>query len=165
MKDPKAPSDKKNFERNFKNPLTKTQICDTIKMFQEGQTKTRKDTAQPNQKGITIMKNSTMNTIVSVLSTVDFEGKDAVMAELNTELHRYDAVKEAKMALYESAHPVVFEVFEQTTTPLTVAEIWEAIEDTVPEGFTKSKLAYALSHQWKDEVKRAFGKVTTYQKV
>lgn len=111
------------------------------------------------------MKNSTMNTIVSVLSTIDFEGKDTVMAELNTELHRYDAVKEAKMALYESAHPVVFEVFEQTATPLTVAEIWEAIEDTVPEGFTKSKLAYALSHQWKDEVQRTSGKVTTYQKV
>jgi hypothetical protein len=110
------------------------------------------------------MKNSTLNTVISVLSTVDFENKNVILTELNTELHRYDAVKEAKAALYEAARPVVFEVFEQTTTPLTVAEIWEAIEDAAPEGFTKSKLAYALSHQWKDSVKATEGRVMTYTK-
>jgi hypothetical protein len=37
-------------------------------------------------------------------------------------------------------------------------------EDEAPEGFTKSKLSYALTHQWKDEVTKVDGKVNAYTK-
>ena len=110
------------------------------------------------------MKNSTLSAIAAVLSTVEFENKTEVIAEVEKELNRGAAVKAEKAAVYEAAKPVVFAVFEQTDSPLTVAEIWEAIEDEVPAGFTKSKLSYGLTHNWAAEVIKVEGKVNAYRK-
>jgi len=109
------------------------------------------------------MKNSTLSAIYTALTNYNYDNAE-VMDELNREIHRGDAVKVAKAAVYEAAKPVVFEVFAQTDKPLTVAEIWEAIEDEAPEDFTKSKLSYALSHQWASEVTKVEGKVNAYTK-
>lgn len=110
------------------------------------------------------MKNSTLSTIYTALLDAGYESTDPVMTEIEKELHRGDAVKAEKAAVYEAAKPVVFAVFEQTDSALTVAEIWEAIEDEVPAGFTKSKLSYGLTHNWANEVVKVDGKVNAYRK-
>lgn len=108
------------------------------------------------------MKVSTLSTLYNALTSFGYDNTEA-MAELYAEIHRGDAVKAAKASLYEAAKPIVFAQFALTDAALTVAEIWEAIEGEVPEGFTKSKLSYALTHQWAGEVTKAEGKVNAYR--
>ena len=109
------------------------------------------------------MKNSTMNTIYTALTNYGF-ADEAVLTELYNEIHRNDKVKAEKASIYEAAKPIVFAQFGLTEVPLTVAELWEAIEGEVPEDFTKSKLSYALTHQWAGEVVKVEGKVNAYRK-
>jgi hypothetical protein len=109
------------------------------------------------------MKNATLNAIYTALTNYNYDNAE-VMDELNREIHRGDAVKVAKAAIYEAAKPIVFAQFGLTEAPLTVAELWEAIEGEVPEDFTKSKLSYALTHQWAGEVVKVEGKVNAYRK-
>ena len=109
------------------------------------------------------MKNATLSTIYTALTNYGFDNAE-VMDELSRELHRGDAVKAAKAAVYDAAWPIVEEVLSQTTSPLAVSEIWEAMEGEVPDGFTKSKLSYGLTHQWADLVVKVEGKVNTYRK-
>ena len=109
------------------------------------------------------MKNATLNAIYTALTNYNYDNTE-VMDELNREIHRGDALKAAKAAIYEAAKPVVFSVFAQTDAALTVAEIWEAIEGEAPKDFTKSKLSYALTHQWADEAAKVEGKVNAYTK-
>jgi hypothetical protein len=47
-------------------------------------------------------------------------------------------------------------------TPLTIGEIYDAIEDDLPDGFTKGKIQYAITRLWIDEVNKIEGKVNTY---
>lgn len=113
------------------------------------------------------MKNATLSVIYSVLTgngVPTEEAKAAAIAEIEKELNRGAAVKAEKASVYEAAKPIVFAQFALTTTPLTVAELWEAIENEAPEGFTKGKLSYALTHTWADEVVKVEGKVNAYRK-
>ena len=108
------------------------------------------------------MKNITMNTIYSVLTSVEFEGKDAVMEELHNELHRNDAAKSEKAALYAKAHDVVFETLRMASAPLAVSEIFAECAERLPENFTKNQIAYGLRAYWADEVNKTEGKVNLY---
>lgn len=108
------------------------------------------------------MKNASLSTIYTALTSVDFENKDAILAEIYAELHRGDAVKAAKAVVYETAKPIVFDALSLTSNPVTLAELWDAIAGNAPEDFTKSKLSYALTHQWADEVVKVEGKVNAY---
>lgn len=105
------------------------------------------------------MKNITLSTIYSTLSTIDFEGKDAILAEINAELHRGDAAKAAKAQVYADAWETVRETLAMSENGATVAEIYESIGDDV---LTKGQLTYALGHQWADLVVKTTGKVNTY---
>lgn len=109
------------------------------------------------------MKVSTLSTIYTALTNYGYTD-ETVMTDLYTEIHKGDKVKAEKAALYEGAKPIVFGVFALTDKPLTVAEIWESIEGEAPEGFTKSKLSYALTHNWADEVVKVTGKTNAYTK-
>ena len=109
------------------------------------------------------MKNSTLTTIYTVLTNSNYDNTE-VMQELYNEIHKGDKAKAEKAMVYEDAKPIVFGVFEQTDQPLTVAEIWESIAEEVPDGFTKSKLSYALTHNWADEVVKVVGKTNAYTK-
>ncbi len=108
------------------------------------------------------MTKNTMTTIYAALSTIDFENKDTVMAELEKELNRGQAEREAKAQAYEAAWDAICSVFALTSTPLTVAEIFEQAEGDLPEGFTKGKVQYGLTHNWADRVTKTEGKVNTY---
>lgn len=122
----------------------------------------REGKLKPNQKGIKTMTKNTMNAIYAVLSGADFEGKTEVMAELEKELNRGAAEREAKAAMYEAARPVVFEAMRTIGAPATVADIFAEAEKELPEGFTKNKVQYGLLHYWNDSVVKTEGKVNLY---
>jgi bifunctional ADP-heptose synthase (sugar kinase/adenylyltransferase) len=108
------------------------------------------------------MKKATMNTILSLIATIDTPEADAVRAELTAELNKGAEVKAQNAELYDTAKAVV--MAELGETPVTIGELFEAVEDKLPEGFTKGKLQYAVTRLWKDEIVRIEGKVNTYRK-
>jgi bifunctional ADP-heptose synthase (sugar kinase/adenylyltransferase) len=108
------------------------------------------------------MKKATMNTILSLIATIDTPEADAVRAELTAELNKGAEVKAQNAELYDTAKAVV--MAELGETPVTIGELYEAVEEQLPEGFTKGKLQYAVTRLWKDEIVRIEGKVNTYRK-
>lgn len=107
------------------------------------------------------MKNSTMNTIYAALSTVDFADKETIMAELYNEIHRGDAAKEAKVAEYAGAREVVLEGLRVAGKPITLAELWDEVKDSLPN-FTKNQVSYGLRNYWANDVTVTVGKVNMY---
>ena len=64
--------------------------------------------------------------------------------------------------MYAAAHDVVIGAL--SNKPVTLAELWETVKDTVPEGMTKSKVQYALRELWAAEVIKIEGKVNEYKR-
>ena len=110
------------------------------------------------------MKKTTMNTILSLIATIDTPEAEAVRAELTAELNKGAEEKARNAELYESAKAVVMGELSTATEAVTISELYEAVEDKLPEGFTKGKLQYAVTRLWKDEIVRTEGKVNTYRK-
>ena len=106
------------------------------------------------------MKKATMNTILSLIANIDSPEAQEVRDELNAELSKDKARKDANIALYDEAKPIVLS--ELGDTPATVGELYEAIKDKLPEGFTKAKVQYALTHYWTEDVVKHEGKVNSY---
>ncbi len=106
------------------------------------------------------MTKNTMNTILSLIANIETDEANEVREALTAELNK-GAERKAKTAeLYEIAKPIVFSALSET--PATIAEIFNEIESELPEGFTKSKLQYAITRLWKDEVTKVEGKVNSY---
>lgn len=106
------------------------------------------------------MKKATMNTILSLIATIDTPEAEAVRAELNAELTKGAEKAEANRKIYEEAKDIVLSAL--TETPVTVAELYDEIADELPEGFTKAKVQYALGHYWEADVTKHEGKVNAY---
>ena len=106
------------------------------------------------------MKKNTMNTILSLIASIDTPEAEEVRAELAAELSKGAEKAEANRKLYEQAKEIVLS--ELGDTPVTVAELYEAVQDKLPEGFTKAKVQYALGHYWESEVVKHEGKVNSY---
>ena len=87
----------------------------------------------------------------------------AEYAELKAELDKNEAKAQANRELYAAAHDVVIGAL--TDKPVTLAELWEAVKGTVPEGMSKSKVQYALRELWPAEVVKIEGKVNEYKRV
>lgn len=107
------------------------------------------------------MTKSSLNTIFNALTSIDFEGKEAVMAELEKEIHRGDAERAAKNALYEAAKVVVMATLSK---PMTAADAYEVCKDELPHGFTKAQMQYGLTHYWANDVIKTSGKVNEYKR-
>lgn len=101
-----------------------------------------------------------MNTILSLIATIDTPEAEAVRSELKAELSKGAEKAQANRELYEQAKEIVLS--ELGDTPVTVAELYEAVEDKLPEGFTKAKVQYALGHYWDKDVVKHEGKVNSY---
>ena len=86
----------------------------------------------------------------------------AVRDEIQAELNRNAEKAAANRELYESAKSVVFEGFRVAGTPVTIAELYEEIKDKLPQGFSKSKVQYAVTRLWSDEIIKTEGKTNTY---
>ena len=108
------------------------------------------------------MKKATLETIRTALLDAGYESTDPVMVELTAELTKGDAQKAKNAEAYESIHSIIMD--NLSNTPATVAELWDAIEDEVPDGITKGKVQYALTHLWQDEIVKIEGKPNTYRK-
>ena len=103
-----------------------------------------------------------MNAIFAALTNVDFENKTEIMAELEKELNRGAAEREAKAAEYEAAWPAVAEGLRVIGNPVGVTDLFGEIEKALPSGFTKGRLTYGLTHQWADRVVKTEGKINLY---
>lgn len=108
------------------------------------------------------MKKATLSTIYSALLDSGYESTDPIMEEISKELNRGEAQKAKNAEAYDALHDVVIGALGDA--PATVAEIWEAIEDEVPEGVTKGKVQYALTHLWGDEIVKVEGKPNGYRR-
>ena len=108
------------------------------------------------------MKKTTMNSILSLIATIDTPEAEAVRAEVTAELNKGEAKAQANRDLYASAHDVVIEALASATAPVTMSELYEAVEDNLPEGMTKGKVQYAVTRLWSDEIIKTEGKVNAY---
>ena len=106
------------------------------------------------------MKKSTMEALLVYLANEDNANIVEIRNEIEAELNK-GAEKAAKnRAMYDAAKVVV--VSGLTDTPVTVAELFESIKDSLPEGFTRSKVQYGITNYWADEVVKHEGRPATY---
>ena len=106
------------------------------------------------------MTKAIMNSILSVISTIDTAEADAIRTAITAELSKGEAKAQANRDLYESAKDIVLSALSDT--PVTISELYDEIADELPEGMTKSKVQYAVTRLWVDEVSKIEGKVNTY---
>jgi len=107
------------------------------------------------------MKKLSLVAIKNALVGFGFEDAD-ILAELDKEITKGDAQKAKNAEVYEGLHDIVIGAL--SAVPVTCSELWDAIEDEVPEGITKGKVQYALTHLWDDEIVKIVGKPNTYRK-
>ena len=107
------------------------------------------------------MKKNTMIAIAAALSNVNFENKDAILAELNADINRGAEQKAVKAAEYAAVHDVVIGALSET--PVTIAELYDAVRADLPDGFSKGKVQYAVTRLWTDEVVKIEGNPNTYK--
>ena len=144
----------KNFPEN-KKFLTNSKISDIIN------TKSGRKTAQTRK--VNVMKKLSLETIYSFLSDNGFaEDYSEIMDELRKEITKGDAQKAKNAEEYVAVKPIIFGAL--TDTPVTIGELYEEIKNSLPEGFSKSKVQYAITRRWADEVTKTEGKVNTYSR-
>lgn len=106
------------------------------------------------------MKKSTLKALVSYLEGQTVDNLPEIHDELVAELNRNAEKAAANRELYNAAKGIALR--ELGTTPVTASELYEAVADELPTGFTKGKLSWALNNIWADSVVRIDGKVKTY---
>ncbi len=108
------------------------------------------------------MKKSTLSAVYSALKSTDFDAD--MLAEIEKELNRGEEQKAKNAKAYEDIHDLIMQGLSATDAPVTCAELFESIENDLPEGITKGKVQYALTHLWQDEIVKIEGKPNTYRK-
>lgn len=117
------------------------------------------------------MKKSTIKYVAEFLAEwIEGEGGDELVCnemtnardEMFAELNKGAEKAAANRALYDAAKEVVLAGL--TDTPVTIAELFEAVADGLPEGFTRSKMQYAINNYWADEVVKHDGRPATYSR-
>lgn len=108
------------------------------------------------------MKKSTMIALVSYLNGATVDNLDEIKAELEAELNRNVEKAAANRELYEAAKSIIFEGFRVAGAPVTIAELYEEIKDELPDGFSKSKVQYAVTRLWANEITKVEGKTNAY---
>ena len=106
------------------------------------------------------MKKASLSAIYSALKGIDFDSE--ILAEIEKELNKGAEAKAKNAEAYESIHDLV--VGTLSSTPVTCAELFESIESELPIGMTKSKVQYALTHLWQDEIVKIEGKPNSYRR-
>lgn len=97
-----------------------------------------------------------MNTILSLIATIDTPEAEEVRAELTAELEKGKAKADANRAIYDEIHDAVIETLKSATIPVTAQEL---ADET---GYAKGKIVYGLRNYWADEVEKIEGKVNAY---
>ena len=120
----------------------------------------KRRTTLPKRERLTTMKKASLSAIYSALKGIDFDSE--ILAEVEKELNKGEEKKAKNAEAYEAMHDVI--VGALSDTPVTCAELFESIEGDLPEGATKGKVQYALTHLWSDEIVKIEGKPNTYRK-
>ena len=107
------------------------------------------------------MKKSTMETIFATLTAINFDNAE-IMNELQKEINRGAELKAQKANEYAQAWVAVADTLRESDAPMTIADIYAKCADTLPDGFTKAKVQYGLTHQWVDAITKTEGKVNSY---
>ena len=103
------------------------------------------------------MKKATMNTILSLISTIDTPEAEEVRAEVTAELAKGQAKADANRAVYAEMHDKVIETIRTANAPVTAQEIADAT------GIARGKIVYGLTNLWSAEVTvDKSGKANTY---
>lgn len=105
------------------------------------------------------MRKASFQTIYTALTNYGFENAE-IMTELANEINKGADAKAQNAAVYDEVKPLIFGVL--CDTPLSISEIYEAVADDLPNGFTKGKVQYAVTRLWANEVCKHDGKTTTY---
>ena len=108
------------------------------------------------------MKKSTMMSLVSYLNGATIDNLDEIKAELEAELNKGAEKAQKNRELYDTAKEIIFGGLRVAGNPVTIAELYEEIKDELPEGFGKSKVQYAVTRLWSDEITKTEGKVNAY---
>ena len=102
------------------------------------------------------MKKATLETIRTALTELGYTDAD-VLAELDAELTKGQARKDATALAYVEMWEQVRQALADATAPVTAQEI---ADET---GLSRGKIVYGLTHLWTEEVvKDTSGKSTTY---
>ena len=99
------------------------------------------------------MKKSTLEMMKNYLNGDNTVDLSALRDEVNAEWERTTAKSRANTDLYNAAHDALMACTEWDK-PMTATELAETFADILPDGFTKSKVQYALLHYWTDEVEK-----------
>lgn len=102
------------------------------------------------RKGI-LMKKNTLEAMRNYLNGDETVDLSVLREEVNAEWERTTAKARANADVYAVAHDVLMDILPET--PMTVKEIFALSEDW-PEGFTTSKLQYAMTRMWQDEINK-----------
>ena len=103
------------------------------------------------------MKKSTIETLVAYLNGETVTNLDEIKNELEAELTKGQAKKDATASAYAEMWELVRQALTDATAPVTAQEI---ADET---GLSRGKIVYGLTHLWTDEVvKDTSGKSTTY---
>ena len=102
------------------------------------------------------MKKVTIETLVAYLNGETVTNLDEIKAELEAELNKGKAQKEANQAIYAEIHDAVIEALTSAENPVTAQEL---ADET---GYPKGKIVYGLSHYWGEEIEKIEGKVNSY---
>lgn len=110
------------------------------------------------------MKKNTMMTLVNYFAFQNGLPSDVADAvdELKAELNRGAEKAQKNRELYESVKPIVMDGFRSAGEPITIAGLYEKIKDNLPDGFGKSKVQYAVTRLWIDELGKNEGKINAY---
>ena len=108
------------------------------------------------------MKKASMETLVNYIDSHDLTELFNIKDELTAELNKGAEAKAKNAEAYESIHDLV--VDNLADTPCTCAELYEVIKDELPEGMSRGKVQYALTHLWQDEIVKIEGKPNTYRR-
>ena len=98
------------------------------------------------------MKKATMEALHTYANT-DPNFPSDLRDEINDEYDRTTAKSRANAELYAAAHDALFAA-DGWDTPMTSTELAETFADVLPDGFTKSKIQYALRALWDKEVEK-----------
>ena len=107
------------------------------------------------------MKKLSLVAIKNALVGFGYADED-ILAELDKEITKGEVQKAKNAEAYDAMHDVI--VGALSDVPVTCGELFDSIESELPEGATKGKVQYALTHLWQDEIVKIAGKPNTYRK-
>lgn len=110
------------------------------------------------------MKKNVFEMVWNMVNGNPVEDMETLRNEINAEHDKLAEKATAKASIYDAAKPIVLGAM--SAVPLTAKEIFEKVDEDLPEGFSINKMIYAFRTEWADEVvKHENGKgVNTYSR-